>query len=91
MFPTLLSIVGGSGGVKEKLDENVYACSRPGGRTREMRLTAFLGTGFARGHERGGGILERKLRNTGAEHGLKSVLRFFKQLVRLAVALLGIF
>src|SRR5947199_9645212 len=54
------------------------------------RSSAFLGAGFAGKHERGGGILERKIRNTGAEHGLESVLRPLERLSGLTVAALGV-
>src|SRR5260370_42627573 len=68
----------------------IGAADKPGGETRKRRSSAFLGAGFAGKFECARGILERELRNTGAEHGFQSVLGPLQKFVGLAVALLGV-
>ena len=58
---------------------------------RKCCLGALLNAGFAGKRERVGGILERELGNTRAEHGLQNVVGFLEELVGFAIALLGVF
>ncbi len=50
----------------------------------------MAGPAFGRKWERALRILERELRNTGAEHGFESILGPLEEFVGLAVALLGV-
>src|SRR5207245_3100408 len=52
--------------------------------------SAFLGAGFAGKRECALRIVERKLRDTGAEHSFKRVLGSLEEFVGLTVALLGV-